>query len=101
MKLRDKGKYTQEISENIAAVADPTEEKNLLVEKDNTLNRMQSALQQLSSEQQQCITLFYLEKKSYSEIAALTGFSMLQVKSFIQNGKRNLKLLLEKNSNGR
>jgi RNA polymerase sigma-70 factor (ECF subfamily) len=49
----------------------------------------------LNPEQQQCVRMFYLEKKSYTEIAQLTGFTMLQVKSFIQNGKRNLKLLMK------
>jgi RNA polymerase sigma-70 factor (ECF subfamily) len=96
MKLRDKGKYSLEIKDNMAALADTAEDRNLLVQKDNTLNEMQQALKQLSTEQQQCITLFYLEKKSYTEIAALNGFTLLQVKSFIQNGKRNLRLMLEK-----
>ena len=54
---------------------------------------MNTALQQLNKEQQQCVTLFYLEKKSYTEIAAATGYDMMQVKSYIQNGKRNLKLI--------
>jgi RNA polymerase sigma-70 factor (ECF subfamily) len=40
--------------------------------------------------------LFYLDKKSYQEISDATGFTMLQVKSYIQNGKRNLKILIEK-----
>ncbi len=96
MKLRDKGKYSMEVTENMASVADTTEDKNLLIEKDNTLDKMEFALQQLSPEQRQCVTSFYLDKKSYTEIAAVTGYSMLQVKSFIQNGKRNLKLLIEK-----
>ena len=43
-----------------------------------------------------CILLFYFKKKSYQEISELTGFSAMQVKSYIQNGKRNLKLLVEK-----
>jgi len=102
MKLRDKGKYSVEINEKIAATPDTSEDKNLLIEKDNTLNNVQNALQQLNAEQQLCVTLFYLQKKSYTEIAAKTGFSMMQVKSNIQNGKRNLKLLLEKKTtNGR
>ncbi|MET0394719.1 MAG: sigma-70 region 4 domain-containing protein, partial [Chitinophagaceae bacterium] len=46
--------------------------------------------------QQQCVTLFYLQKKSYAEIGEMTGFSLMQVKSYIQNGKRNLKILIEK-----
>ena len=40
--------------------------------------------------------MFYLEKKSYQTIASETGFNLLQVKSHIQNGKRNLRILLEK-----
>jgi RNA polymerase sigma-70 factor (ECF subfamily) len=40
--------------------------------------------------------LFYIEKKSYQQIAADTGYSMMQVKSHIQNGKRNMKILIEK-----
>ena len=102
MKLRDKGKYSVEITERMAAKPDTTEDKNQLIEKDNTLTEMQSALLQLNHEQQLCVTLFYLQKRSYTEIAAETGSSMMQVKSQIQNGKRNLKLLLEKKiNNGR
>ena len=56
---------------------------------------MESALKELNAEQQQCVTLFYLQKKSYQEISDATGYSMLQVKSYIQNGKRNLKILIE------
>ncbi|HKZ68006.1 MAG TPA: sigma factor-like helix-turn-helix DNA-binding protein, partial [Chitinophagaceae bacterium] len=56
----------------------------------------ETALKELNPEQQQCVTLFYLQKKSYQEISDATGFTMLQVKSYIQNGKRNLKLLIEK-----
>jgi RNA polymerase sigma-70 factor (ECF subfamily) len=99
MKLRDKGKYPVEITAKMAATPDVSEDKNLLIEKDNTLIELQAALQQLSKEQQVCVTLFYLEKKSYTEISGKTGYSMMQVKSHIQNGKRNLKLLLEKKLN--
>jgi RNA polymerase sigma-70 factor (ECF subfamily) len=99
MKLRDKGKYSVEITERMAAKPDSTEDKDQLIEKDNTLSQMQSALQQLNHEQQLCVTLFYLQKRSYTEIAAETGYSMMQVKSNIQNGKRNLRLLLEKKIN--
>ncbi len=50
-------------------------------------------MNQLNTEQKECVSLFYLQKKSYAEIAEITGFTMLQVKSHIQNGKRNLKLI--------
>ena len=96
MKLRDKGKYSVEITDKMAATADIHEDKNIHIEKDKVLTQMQTALMQLNPEQQLCVTLFYLEKKSYTEIASQTGYSMMQVKSNIQNGKRNLRLLLEK-----
>ena len=96
MKLRDKGKSSLEINERIVSTPDESDEINLLIEKDNTLNQLNEALHQLNKEQHTCLTLFYLEKRSYTEIAAGTGFSMMQVKSHIQNGKRNLRLLLEK-----
>ena len=99
MKLRDKGKHAVPITEKMASATDINEDKNVHIEKDRTLNELQSALQQLNHEQQLCLTLFYLQKRSYTEIAAETGLTMMQVKSHIQNGKRNLKLLLEKKMN--
>lgn len=64
--------------------------------KESLLNDLEEALQHLNPEQKICISKFYLQKKSYQDIAEETGFSLLQVKSYIQNGKRNLRLLLEK-----
>jgi RNA polymerase sigma-70 factor, ECF subfamily len=60
------------------------------------LIKLTNALAQLNTEQNTCIKLFYLENKSYQEVAQITGFTMLQVKSHIQNGKRNLKNSLSK-----
>ncbi|MGC4102777.1 RNA polymerase sigma factor [Ferruginibacter sp.] len=96
MKLRDKGKYTAEINEQLMATPDEITDKNNYIEKDKALTNMAEALLQLNKEQQVCITLFYLEKKSYQEITEQTQFTLMQVKSHIQNGKRNLKLLMEK-----
>ncbi len=70
-------------------------DKSSLIEQDTLLIKMQKCLKDLNIEQRQCVTLFYLEKKSYTQIAELTGFSMMQVKSHIQNGKRKLKLMME------
>ncbi len=96
MKLRDKGKYNHEINERILAA--PQEEDNMLAlrEKDQTLELMSEALLLLKEEQKLCVTLFYLEKKSYQQICGKTGFTLMQVKSNIQNGKRNLKLQMER-----
>jgi RNA polymerase sigma-70 factor (ECF subfamily) len=97
MKLRDKGKYTTAIDERLMGAADEAEEKDSYIEKDRKLSTMAEALQQLNKEQQLCVTLFYLQKKSYHEIAEETNYTLMQVKSHIQNGKRNLKLLMERN----
>lgn len=55
-----------------------------------------SAVDQLNNEQGTCIRLMYLENKSYRDITDITGFSLNEVKSHIQNGKRNLKNFLSK-----
>lgn len=75
-----------------------TEETNRieLADKEASLSVLEKALEELNSEQKTCVTLFYLQKKSYQEIVDETGFSLLQVKSYIQNGKRNLRILVEK-----
>ncbi|HBX50333.1 MAG: hypothetical protein A2275_12305 [Bacteroidetes bacterium RIFOXYA12_FULL_35_11] len=59
------------------------------------LNEIKNAIYELQDNQKICIEYFFLQQKSYKEIIELTGFSFDQVKSFVQNGKRNLKLLLE------
>jgi RNA polymerase sigma factor (sigma-70 family) len=94
MKLRSKGNFIKELNENITTVADESDTKILLEEKDALLNKMMKAIKNLNTEQQQCVSLFYLQKKSYAEVADITGFTLLKVKSHIQNGKRNLKLMI-------
>jgi RNA polymerase sigma-70 factor (ECF subfamily) len=96
MKLRDKGKYTSEINERVMATPDETEALKNHIEKDRALTNMAAALQQLNNDQRRCVTLFYLEKRSYQDITDSTGLSMMKVKSHIQNGKRNLKIALER-----
>lgn len=96
MKLRNKNNVPVEINEQLHATADELTDRKKLLEKDLLLTKMEQALSQLNMEQQQCVTLFYLYKKSYQEIVADTSFSLLQVKSHIQNGKRNLKIMLER-----
>jgi RNA polymerase sigma factor (sigma-70 family) len=60
------------------------------------LASLEKAIESLNTEQKICIELFYLKEESYQDIAGLTGFSLNQVKSYIQNGKRNLKMYLQK-----
>ena len=89
-------KVKVELNEHLIAAENTISDKSELVEKDKLFHLMELAMQQLNKEQQLCVELFYLEKKSYAEIAQVTGFSTLQVKSYLQNGKRNLKLIIEK-----
>lgn len=70
------------------------DESSLIIEE--KIETLQAAIGQLKYGQQECVKLFYLEQKSYADIELLTGFSNNEVKSFIQNGKRNIKILLEK-----
>lgn len=96
MKLRDKGKYTVEITERNAPAENEKEEKVMAAEKETALNELEKAIEMLNSEQKICITQFYLEKKSYQQISDSTSFSVMQVKSNIQNGKRNLKIIMQR-----
>lgn len=68
---------------------------NKAEEKEKQFVALESAINELKDEQKKCIDLFYLKEKSYVEIAEITGFTINEVKSYIQNGKRNLKIKLE------
>lgn len=67
-----------------------------VAEKEEQLNGMESCMEQLPAEQKRAIELFYLQEKCYKEIADLTGTEINKVRSFIQNGRRNLKICMEK-----
>jgi len=61
---------------------------------DNRIDNLENEIHKLPEEQRICIELFYLKQKSYNEVAAQTGYTLNQVKSYIQNGKRRLKISL-------
>jgi RNA polymerase sigma factor (sigma-70 family) len=69
-------------------------------EKEKLLQSMEQAIQELNPEQKTCIQLFYIEQKSYQQVADITGYELKQVKSYIQNGKRNIENIMRK-YNGR
>jgi RNA polymerase sigma-70 factor (ECF subfamily) len=96
MKLRSKSlRFTKELHEEIA-IEQPPVNKHDFIADELTYTTLENCLLELNEEQKQCVTLFYLEKNSYQQIKDKTGYSNMQVKSYIQNGKRNLRLLLEK-----
>jgi RNA polymerase sigma-70 factor (ECF subfamily) len=65
--------------------------------KELKLDVMEKCIEELKNGQKECIKLFYLEEKSYKEIESMSDYSMKEVKSNIQNGKRNLKICMEQN----
>jgi RNA polymerase sigma factor (sigma-70 family) len=71
---------------------------NLEDDTEEKLSVMAKCIEELPSEQKVSINLFYMEQKCYKEVADQTGFELGKVKSYIQNGKRNLKICIEKNS---
>lgn len=60
-------------------------------DKEYKLLALENAMVQLNDKQRVCIDLFYLQQKSYDEVSQQTGYTTNEVKSYIQNGKRNLK----------
>ncbi len=66
------------------------------LEKDENFKQLYYCLGQLIAEQKQVLELFYLKEKCYNEIVTLTGIEWKKVRSFIQNGRRNLKICMDK-----
>lgn len=89
---------TKEYTQFLDAVMESEEEPHLDKEdeKEILLQKLESSIEALGNDQKLCIILFYLEGKSYKEIVDQTGLTDMQVKSHIQNGKRNLKNLIER-----
>ncbi len=101
MELRSRKNKMRSQVKNIDDVA---VENVLLMHHDNDspvleedLSKLEWCIEQLQNEQKTCIQLFYLEKRSYKEIVEVTTFELKKVKSNVQNGKRNLKICMEKN----
>ena len=103
MKLRkspSKFNYTLEDISTLEIKADEDDEIeiNELI-KEEKISILEKALQSIKEEQRNCIQLFYLSKQSYKEIERLTGFSFHEIKSHIQNGKRNLRIIIKRLEN--
>ena len=95
MKIRS-GKSNPVVADiNIMHLAENNHPDNI-AEKEKQLNGMENCIEQLPAEQKHAIQLFYLQEKCYKEIADLTETDINRVRSFIQNGRRNLKICMEK-----
>jgi RNA polymerase sigma-70 factor, ECF subfamily len=102
MQLRHKKSGERVKEENLKKLDDEIMESgefdHLLSDGDgeHRIRYLETAITGLSSEQKQCIELFYLNEKSYREVEQITGYTYNEVKSHLQNGKRNLKLMMER-----
>lgn len=79
--------------ENIAA--DSEDELNIKIDSELKLRLVEQSIEELKDLQKTCIKLFYIEGKSYNQLAEILQIDVKSVKSALQNGKRNLKLILE------
>jgi RNA polymerase sigma factor (sigma-70 family) len=64
--------------------------------RENVMQALERCIEKLTENQRQAVSLFYLNEKCYKEISEITGFGLNDVKSYIQNGKRNLKICMER-----
>lgn len=80
--------YEKDLKTEIACADEPEGGAEKQIEK------LEKALKELNPFQKKCIELFYYKNMSYAQIVEITGYSVNEVKSYIQNGKRNLKLIM-------
>jgi RNA polymerase sigma-70 factor (ECF subfamily) len=96
MQLRSpRNMKTTEFSANFMQSEENTHLNGEVLEKESNFVKLEQCLDTLTNEQRQSVQLFYLENKCYNEIAAITGFDWNKVRSYIQNGRRNLKLCMD------
>ena len=67
------------------------------LDREGRFDLLEKCIEELNTEQKQCVQLFYIRQKCYREIVEATGYDASKVKSYIQNGKRNLKICMERN----
>jgi RNA polymerase sigma-70 factor (ECF subfamily) len=96
MKLRKTKKTTYDVESALLFKPDNSQENlNQYLVNEQKYIMLEQAISKLKEVQKICIELFYLKNKCYDEVALETGYELKKVKSYIQNGKRNLKIILE------
>ncbi len=96
MQLRSpRNMKTTEFNADFMQSAENTHLNGEVLEKEENFVKLEQCLDTLQEEQKQSVRLFYLDNKCYNEIAAITGYDWNKVRSYIQNGRRNLKLCMD------
>ncbi|MCT1532449.1 RNA polymerase sigma factor [Sphingobacterium daejeonense] len=98
MALRSAKNKVEIVTDNFVEFSMNLHQEENYQEREEQLLRLESCLDTLIEKQKRSIQLFFIEQKCYKEVVEITGYSMNDVKSFIQNGKRNLKNCMERNS---
>ncbi len=89
-----------EYNTDFKTIVENAEESHLNAnDRESEFAMLEKALAGLEEKQRECVELFYLKGRSYDEIVRSTGYDMNKVKSYIQNGKRNLKIAMEESKN--
>ncbi len=96
MHLRKKTYQTVALDSSFEIAEKVLPDKQSFYKKEQQYQLLEEALTSLKKGQEKCIRLFYYEQKSYKEIVDETSYSLKEVKSFIQNGRRNIKIFMEK-----
>jgi len=99
MKIRSEKKFSKASVDISLVQSEEILHLNGELDKEENFKNLHFCLGQLVSEQKKVVELFYLEKKCYNEIVEITGIDWNKVRSFIQNGRRNLKICMDKQSN--
>lgn len=97
MILRKEQKYKTVDIEDSVMESDTFLHHDNGIEREMQLAAMEKCIETLDDAQKESIKLFYLQQKCYAEVSEYTGYDLKKVKSYIQNGKRNLKICIEKN----
>ena len=69
---------------------------NGVLEREENFKKLEYCLGQLQSEQRKVIELFYFKGHCYNDIIAQTGMDHNTIRSYLQNGRRNLKICMDK-----
>ncbi len=97
MELRKDKRMTQvDIDEHMVESESFMESGGQPLWEESEFEKLETCMLTLNTEQERCVRLFYLEQKCYKDIVEETGYDLNKVKSYIQNGKRNLKICMEK-----
>ena len=94
--LRKQAKMTSVGFSEIIFVESEEEDRH---EEEERLEQLRGALHALKEHQRTCVVAFYLQGQNYEQVAEKSGFTMKEVKSYLQNGRRNLRLYMERKAN--